>query len=150
MRLAFKAAGFPEAPMIQLGAVRGSARRPSGSIRPMWRPPIVLAAEGWRRGECGWRSPDTDRKEVAATNNIGIQIFKLVIFDRTANIQQIETTLKKLVGNTLRSLRSVGNWLNSMLVKSVRMMPNEQSVHWPMPGERRGRRNGGSLVSSIW
>jgi len=38
-----------------------------------------------------------DRKEVADVKNIGIQVFKLVIFERMGDLKQAEALLRKLI-----------------------------------------------------
>src|SRR5215468_664263 len=58
---------------------------------------IVLAAERLARGDSEGALLLLDRKEVADVKNIGIQIFKLVIFERVGNLKQAEGLLHKLI-----------------------------------------------------
>jgi tetratricopeptide (TPR) repeat protein len=93
--LAFKAAVF-----LKLNDPTGAVReaRAALDIQPASvEATIVLAAERLARGDSEGALLILDRKEVAAANNIGIQIFKLLIFDRTGKVDQVEAALKKLV-----------------------------------------------------
>jgi tetratricopeptide (TPR) repeat protein len=58
---------------------------------------IVLAAERLARGDSEGALLLLDRKEVADVKNIGIQVFKLVIFERTGDLKQAEGLLHKLI-----------------------------------------------------
>src|SRR5215468_7329208 len=58
---------------------------------------IVLAAERLARGDSEGALLLLDRKEVADVKNIGIQVFKLVIFERTGDRKQSEALLHKLI-----------------------------------------------------
>ena len=58
---------------------------------------IVLAAERLARGDSEGALLLLDRKEVADVKNIGIQVFKLVIFERMGDLKQAEALLHKLV-----------------------------------------------------
>jgi tetratricopeptide (TPR) repeat protein len=58
---------------------------------------IVLAAERLARGDSEGALLLLDRKEVADVKNIGIQVFKLVIFERTGDLKQAEALLHKLI-----------------------------------------------------
>ena len=58
---------------------------------------IVLAAERLARGDSEGALLLLDRKEVADAKNMGIQIFKLVIFERMGELKQAEALLHKLV-----------------------------------------------------
>jgi len=58
---------------------------------------IVLAAERLGRGDSEGALLLLDRKEVADAKNIGIQVFKLVIFERMGDLKQAEGLLHKLI-----------------------------------------------------
>src|SRR5262245_1584657 len=58
---------------------------------------IVLAAERLARGDSEGALLLLDRKEIADVKNIGIQVFKLVIFERTGDLKQAEALLHKLI-----------------------------------------------------
>src|SRR5262245_12472368 len=58
---------------------------------------IVLAAERLARGDSEGALLLLDRKEVADVKNMGIQVFKLVIFERMGDPKQAEALLHKLV-----------------------------------------------------
>ena len=58
---------------------------------------IVLAAERLARGDSEGALLLLGRTEVADVKNIGIQIFKLVIFDRMGDVAQYEALLRKLI-----------------------------------------------------
>src|SRR5262245_6519317 len=58
---------------------------------------IVLAAERLARGDSEGALLLLDRKEVADVKNIGIQVFKLVIFERIGDLKQAEALLRKLI-----------------------------------------------------
>ena len=58
---------------------------------------IVLAAERLARGDSEGALLLLDQQEVADVKNIGIQVFKLVIFERMGNIKQAEALLHKLI-----------------------------------------------------
>jgi tetratricopeptide (TPR) repeat protein len=58
---------------------------------------IVLAAERLARGDSEGALLLLDRKEVADVKNIGIQVFKLVIFERTGDLKQAEGLLHNLI-----------------------------------------------------
>src|SRR5438477_62738 len=54
---------------------------------------IVLAAERLGRGDSEGALLLLDRKEVADAKNIGIQVFKLVIFERMGDLKLVEGLL---------------------------------------------------------
>jgi tetratricopeptide (TPR) repeat protein len=58
---------------------------------------IVLAAERVARGDSEGALLLLDRKEVSDVKNIGIQVFKLVIFERMGDVKQAEALLRKLI-----------------------------------------------------
>jgi tetratricopeptide (TPR) repeat protein len=58
---------------------------------------IVLAAERLARGDSEGALLLLDRKEIADLKNIGIQVFKLVIFERMGDLKQAEALLHKLI-----------------------------------------------------
>src|SRR5262249_26059996 len=58
---------------------------------------IVLAAERLARGDSEGALLLLERKEIADVKNIGIQVFKLAIFERTGDLKQAEALLQKLV-----------------------------------------------------
>ena len=93
--LAFKAAVF-----LKLNDSAGAVReaRAALEIDPAnVEAVIVLAAERLGRGDFEGALLLLGRTEVADVKNIGIQIFKLVIFERMGDVKQFEALLRKLV-----------------------------------------------------
>jgi cellulose synthase operon protein C len=94
------ALAFRAAVLLKLNDPTGATReaRKALDIEPAnVEATIILAAERLARGDSDGALLILDRKEVTAANNIGIEIFKLVIFDRTGKLDQVEALLKKFV-----------------------------------------------------
>src|SRR5262247_1140192 len=93
--LAFRAAVF-----LKLNDTTGAVREARAALEldpSNVEAVIVLAAERLARGDSEGALLLLDRKEVADVKNIGIQVFKLVIFERTGNLKQVEALLHKLI-----------------------------------------------------
>ena len=93
--LAFKAAAY-----LKLNDAVGAVReaRAALAIDPAnVEAVIVLAAERLARGNSEGALLLLGRTEVAGIKNIGIQIFKLVIFERLGDVKQAEALLRKLI-----------------------------------------------------
>src|SRR5262245_23546305 len=58
---------------------------------------VVLAAERLGRGDAEGALLILDREPVARLNDLGVQLFKIKIFEQMGNSQQIEAVLRKLI-----------------------------------------------------
>jgi len=94
---------------------------------------IVLAAERLARGDSEGALLLLDRAEVADVKNIGVQIFKLVIFERTGELKQAEALLHKLIEAYPQEPGLRRQLVSSTSTRSGLMTQSARFAHLPIP-----------------
>ena len=92
----------------------------------------VLAAERFARGDTDGALLILDRESAAHEKSLGIQLFKIKIFEQTKNFEQLEFCSASLSRTTRKNQGSERHLSNSCFTKSAPMMRKRSFAPWSL------------------